>query len=519
MQLVIPACHKDINGVLKLVDWMHELKSDYSSHSALVVTGALLDAAMAFQLGEMVRLCGFRNVTTIKLREENPIPWPNAANEMWKTAAQWMQDAGKTPWLWLEGDAIPIRDGWLDVIVSEYLSARKPYLGTIYDLPWRHLNGIAVYPENVRKYNPLTFNDAFQSLPFDTVRPDLILPRSHITRLIFRSLADPSKNLPHSFESYQQVKNLIPADCVLAHCCKDGSLIDRLREHKTGNKTSPRAISAPKTGNPESPGIFTMLRRKVAVAINGANTYLHAGNLGDVIYSLPAIKALGGGDLIISPEQRKTAVCSVPINQEQFDIFKPLLDQQTYLRSVKFSQKYPSGTVIDLNQFRSIWIQPSLKKQEGIDTLCKAHFWTLDIMDKFDDDETWLQVKDPIVTDKIIIHRSPRYQSNDFPWARLVSERQKDLLFVGLKSEHTAFEKAFGAVGFWMVNDLLEMARLIAGSRCFIGNQSSPLSIAIGLGRRVICEECKASPDCRFHRDSYTGHLMVGADKLNFKNI
>jgi hypothetical protein len=62
-------------------------------------------------------------------------------------------------------------------------------------------------------------------------------------------------------------------------------------------------------------------------------------------------------------------------------------------------------------------------------------------------------------------------------------------LFVGHINEHAEFQARFGIkVDYYPVKDMLEMARLIQGSDYFIGNQSMPLSLAIGLGHNYFCE-------------------------------
>jgi hypothetical protein len=48
--------------------------------------------------------------------------------------------------------------------------------------------------------------------------------------------------------------------------------------------------------------------------------------------------------------------------------------------------------------------------------------------------------------------------------------------------------------------DFLELARVIAGAKVFIGSQSSPMSIALGLGKNVIQDLLLEDQNCRFRR-------------------
>ena len=470
--LIALATHpKDFDRAQDLLLWMRQLQPSYANHWILLIGAFTLPEESLLNLVESARACGFRQVVAIRAKEEPVPPWPVAANHMWRLAAEYAQNKAYCSWLWLEPDTAPMFPGWLEAIEKEYVASRKQFMGTIYDIPYRHMNGVGVYPAHIRKFNPLIFASEFTNMPFDVVKPELTLRHAHITKLIHRSLADPATNMAHTFPDRASL-SIIPAGVALFHGCKDGTLIERLREIHNPDYVSPKIV-----GTVKPVSVFTAIKRKVTAAVNGANTFIHAGNIGDVVYALAAIKAFGGGDLIICPEQRRTAVCSVPINEAQFEVFKPLLNAQNYLRNVTFSLQYPSTPVIDLNAFRNAWVNHELRRQEGLNTLCKAHFWELGILDKFKDDDTWLRVTYPIKTGKIVIARSPRYNSPSFPWKRLVDQRQKDLLFVGLKSEHEKFERDFGkTVSFWQVTDLLEMGRLIAGAKACVMNQISTIS-------------------------------------------
>lgn len=256
------------------------------------------------------------------------------------------------------------------------------------------------------------------------------------------------------------------------------------------------------------------LVQKIKQFIRGKQGMYHSGNLGDVLYALAAIKAYEPSELILGPQQRGTAVCAVPITKEQFDMFYPLLSIQPYLTKVTYSEKHPGDGVYDLNRFRNIWVNTHLRNKAGIKTLCQAHFWELGIQDKFSETEPWLSVENPIETGRFIVHRSPRYNAPSsgpeaFPWPQLVKTHASQMMFVGLEHEYEKFQRDHQCkISFWKVRDFLEMARLIAGAKGFIGNQSFPLAIAIGLGQKCMVEACQRSADTRFKRSTYIDQLL-----------
>jgi hypothetical protein len=512
--VVFPTCHKDLGQCQKLIDWCSEIDT-YPNHQALIVASTLITNEQISSLVASAQK-SFSNVTAIKQKIAEEGGWPISPNRMFQLAAQWVQDVGRREWLWLEPDAIPLRAGWLDTLQSEYLAGGKPFMGTVFEwvsavrkLP--HLTGTAIYPPDLARLNPYVLNTS--TIPFDCTRPDITLKHAHQTRLIQHVWGDRETNVAPTFPDPTSLSVIDPTS-VVWHRCKDGSLIERLREIRE------KAVAGVSTA--AKPAHITMastIRHKVNAFFNGANRFSHAGNLGDVVYALQAIKTFGGGDLIISPQQRGTPPCMVPISKSQFEMALPLLKQQKYLRNVTWSEAYPTGTH-DLNHFRTFWVDRILKQREGLDTLAKAHHYELGVLDKFNHQDTWLDVADPINTGKIVIHRSPRYNADNFPWARLISERGKDLLFVGMQSEHEKFQRDFRCeVSFYKVREFAELARLICGAKACVMNQSFPLSIALGLGQTVIAEACPRSPDCRYDRPNVTDQLLTRPEKLDFLSL
>jgi ADP-heptose:LPS heptosyltransferase len=98
---------------------------------------------------------------------------------------------------------------------------------------------------------------------------------------------------------------------------------------------------------------------------------------------------------------------------------------------------------------------------------------------------------------RIVCARSLRYHNPiGFPWRELGETYGDQLLFVGLPDEHAAFEKLLGrSIEHANTPDFLEIAKIMAGAPQIVANQSAPLWVAMGLGRKVICEVCPAVPN------------------------
>lgn len=202
------------------------------------------------------------------------------------------------------------------------------------------------------------------------------------------------------------------------------------------------------------------------------NRYFSTGDLGDVIASLPAVRALGGGEYIIGfhewTGQRES------MRGPRFEAIKPLLESQPYIHSVQWSD-HPRNITHDFSSFRSAYsLHGNLAEQQArhVGAQIKLH--------------PWLQVETK-VNNKIVMARSLRYRNGLFPWRKLV-ERYKNKIFVGLPIEHREFENCFGEIEFVPTSDLLELAKIIADCKCLISNQTAAWWIGAGLGVPVVQE-------------------------------
>lgn len=267
MHVVIAICHKDLDSARRLLEWCSELDNRVS-HDVLVVGSKTLTKRDIIEFRDEA-LNTFAHADSIQLPLEVASGWPVACNKMFQAACEYMAQYGNGPWLWLESDAVPLAAGWLDALETEYKRVNKPFVGTLYDSPYPHINGVAIYPKNVRAYNPHMLNGS--KLPWDCVRPEVTLRYAHNTHLIQRMLAEPQTNTPMTFPDQDSLK-LIRDGTILLHGCKDGTLIQRLREKRNGGGTVRRA---PAEGN-----------------LKEATCLVQLGRYGDIINMLPIAKHL-----------------------------------------------------------------------------------------------------------------------------------------------------------------------------------------------------------------------------------
>lgn len=210
------------------------------------------------------------------------------------------------------------------------------------------------------------------------------------------------------------------------------------------------------------------------------------GDLGDAIASLCAIKALPDGPHDIFFVDRRPQVAPF---LERESIIRPLYESCCYVRSVTLAE----GEVdYDLTTFRRhfswrhtlAYSQKLHLESQGAD------------MSAYDQRSPWVQVSGQ-KHDRILVHRSPRYQNPHFPWTKLVEHFGDRCVFVGLQHEHEAFQNHVGRkVDRMFFPDLLQLAEFASGAQWCIGNQSSPFNVFESIKTPRILEVCLWQPDC-----------------------
>jgi hypothetical protein len=218
---------------------------------------------------------------------------------------------------------------------------------------------------------------------------------------------------------------------------------------------------------------------------------LHSGNAGDIIYALPSLKSiyeLTGVHInfylrLNQPLQlypgAKHPLGAVMLNQKMADMLCPLLIEQDYIHSCAvFNDEHID---IDLDDFRRIAIPLD---RGNIARWCSYLTGVTPQLHK-----PWLHVKaDKRYAGTIVLARSERYR-NSFADHSFLS-KYSNIVFIGVESEYKDIKRYVPHIKWVQVGDFLAMAKIIAGCKFFIGNQSFPFAVAEGLKVPRILETC-----------------------------
>lgn len=199
-------------------------------------------------------------------------------------------------------------------------------------------------------------------------------------------------------------------------------------------------------------------------------TFSHGGATGDIIFSLPTIKAMGGGKLIIHT-----------YDIQRYEAIKPLIECQTYIESVEWNDSKPSNT-IDLDKFRQF--------AGHHNNLVEAHFLGQGMAIDHLWRNGWITLPEPNIelfpTMKYsVINRTINYADPNFNWAKEVEYLQSIsdyIYFIGYFKEWKLFNKTFGTNINFVDLNFLEGAYFIKNAVMFTGCYSAWSTIAMGLG-------------------------------------
>ena len=225
----------------------------------------------------------------------------------------------------------------------------------------------------------------------------------------------------------------------------------------------------------------------------------HSGDLGDVILALPSLMDKAPVDLYL-----ETRPWTKVMTKGRFETIKPLLLDQPYINDV--INATPEGDYIDYSTFRNGGCP------YGWNIANVQSMWVNKAPTPY---KPWITATpDPKSKGRVIVHRSARYRNPTFSWYNVGQALENRMLSVGFEDEHHALEEACQRkIERVAVRDFKHLAELIVGADFFIGNQSSPLSIATGLGVKIIQETCLWIPDC-IYRGAHIQYVYNGVMEL-----
>jgi hypothetical protein len=246
-------------------------------------------------------------------------------------------------------------------------------------------------------------------------------------------------------------------------------------------------------------------------------SFKHSGTAGDTIYSLDIVKKMGGGVFLIALDNIEKCIMQytgrpadvAPEHKgrytfHDYQLLKPLLQRQSYIKEVGTWTQGTSDPTIDLDEFRSFLY----RQFEG--NIIEAYHKAFNMpWDNSMYSDVWLEA-DPIREASVVVNRTNRYldPASEPVWLQMCKDAdlENNAIFVGTENEHSAFVSWTDCkIPYRPVRDFKELADLIAGADLFLGNQSMAYSIATGLGKETMLEIHKIKPlqysECYFPRE------------------
>ena len=160
-------------------------------------------------------------------------------------------------------------------------------------------------------------------------------------------------------------------------------------------------------------------------------TYYTSGDDGDVTYLLPSLKVLGGGHLRLTPS---TGLVRSPYTPSKAESLATLIRLQPYIHSCEYATQAErdeilrSGEGVNCDGFRRQYKGPTILDWQADYLGCGRIGY-----------DPWLTVPDPISVAPVVMHRSPRYHNDSFPWWDVPSGFEGRIVMVGSREEHETF--------------------------------------------------------------------------------
>lgn len=242
-----------------------------------------------------------------------------------------------------------------------------------------------------------------------------------------------------------------------------------------------REIGEQPQSKPATVGAFYTVNADKSVVVSSS------GDLGDCVVSLATLVYRGNPAIYHLWDDGLTKGI---VARERF--IRPFFESQPIIQEVKIGR--PEQCDWRSEDFRH------RRLHDGVTNLAQVHATHAKMMGFINEvpkfDQPWLVVDLDDEHGKIVVNRSPRYRNDKFPWKKIVAHYGSRLAFMGLDEEYEDFRNQFGEIKRFKVANMLEMAKIIAGSPLFIGNQSVAMTIAEGLKHPRIQESCLSLPDC-----------------------
>jgi hypothetical protein len=193
-------------------------------------------------------------------------------------------------------------------------------------------------------------------------------------------------------------------------------------------------------------------------------TFKHGGAGGDMVYGMATMYNLGGGILHMNFGANK--------------FYHSLLMIQDYIEDIKYYRMHKN----EWGKFKADYNLDLFRQQpfnSGY-TLVECHMMAMNI--KFDLTKPWFfNIKENHIKDIVINDTGKlRWEGITIDWDVLKDYKDR-CVFIGHEGEHKNFERDRMKIDYYRIEDALDFAQVIKGSKFYVGNQSTGLAIAEGL--------------------------------------
>lgn len=230
MLVVLNFCHRDQVLALQNAEWIASLAGS-SEHKWIVAANQMAGRGDYPQrIADALRK-KYPQVEILVHYDSDERQWPYAQNHAFQRCAQYVHGKYDEAWLWLECDAIPLGDGWLDTLAEEYQRMNRPFMGMLVDVTQsngmpipQHMSGVGIYPGHVAMHSIQAMTCT--GLAFDMAGAEEVMPKAHFTNLVHHVYQAPS------IDSDERFNSMVRKDAVLFHQQKDGALIEYLKRKR-----------------------------------------------------------------------------------------------------------------------------------------------------------------------------------------------------------------------------------------------------------------------------------------------
>ena len=227
--------------------------------------------------------------------------------------------------------------------------------------------------------------------------------------------------------------------------------------------------------------------------------FLHSANAGDLIYSLPGIRAacrrfdarariMCGLDQPAIYEMGPHPLGGVMFDRNTFSMTRPLIMRQDYIYDMEIWEG-EREVHYNIDQIR-----------DSPDALGMPHTeirqWCMMLFPEMAGSisEPWIESLVPPERPPayIVLNITQRYRTVQVNY-KFLEDIGVPVLFIGTQDEYNLIIKQCRTARWHKTKTYLEVAKVISGSRLFIGNQSSCFAVAEGMGHPRLLEICHAA--------------------------